>query len=90
MENSFRFFSNRDCTYFPCHQTSHPERFNCLFCYCPLYFFPDCGGRFKPLKGGLKDCTDCRLPHNPEGYDHIVKRLRQCFRSGCTVSVNDD
>ncbi|MBQ3009245.1 MAG: metal-binding protein, partial [Oscillospiraceae bacterium] len=35
MKNSFRFFENRDCEYYPCHKTDHP--LNCLFCYCPLY-----------------------------------------------------
>lgn len=35
MENSHRFFENRECKYFPCHKGL--EDFNCLFCYCPLY-----------------------------------------------------
>ena len=29
MKNSYRFFENRDCQYFPCHQGL--EDFNCLF-----------------------------------------------------------
>lgn len=86
MKNNHRFFSNTGCEYFPCHETSHPEQFNCLFCYCPLYFFPDCGGRFTLLENGLKDCSDCVLPHVPKGYDHILKRLRTCFREGCRVT----
>ena len=89
MDNSFRFFSNRECEYFPCHETSNPERFNCLFCYCPLYFLADCGGRFTLLPSGLKDCTNCRLPHTPEGYDHIVDRLKACFHKGCTFIVSE-
>ena len=36
-ERHYAFFQNTDCEYFPCHKTAHPERFNCLFCYCPLY-----------------------------------------------------
>ena len=36
-ERHYAFFQNRDCEYFPCHETKHPEDFNCLFCYCPLY-----------------------------------------------------
>ena len=35
-ERHYAFFQNRDCEYFPCHATKHPEDFNCLFCYCPL------------------------------------------------------
>ena len=34
-ENSYRFFSNRECQYYPCHEGI--EEMNCLFCYCPLY-----------------------------------------------------
>ena len=34
MENSYRFFANKDCKYYPCHQGL--EAFNCLFCYCPF------------------------------------------------------
>ncbi|MGN1180093.1 MAG: cysteine-rich small domain-containing protein, partial [Suilimivivens sp.] len=30
MENSHRFFENRECKYFPCHKGL--EDFNCLFC----------------------------------------------------------
>lgn len=88
MEHSYRFFSNRECEYFPCHSTAHPERFNCLFCYCPLYFLPECGGRFSLLDNGLKDCSACKIPHSPGGYDHILARLRECFEHGCTVTVN--
>lgn len=88
MDNSHRFFSNTGCKYFPCHDVSRPEQFNCLFCYCPLYFLPDCGGRFTLLGNGLKDCSACTLPHMPKGYDHIVRRLKECFLTGCTVKQN--
>ncbi|MCJ2166288.1 cysteine-rich small domain-containing protein [Pseudodesulfovibrio sp. S3-i] len=79
MKNSFRFFSNADCEYFPCHETRRPEKFNCLFCYCPLYFFEECGGNYRVLESGVKDCTACLIPHTPEGYDHIVGRLKARF-----------
>lgn len=77
MNNSYRFFNNRECEYFPCHKVNNPERFNCLFCFCPLYFLEDCGGRFKLTSKGVKDCTDCTIPHMPEGYDYILKKLRE-------------
>ena len=32
-ERHYAFFQNRDCEYFPCHETQHPENFKCLFCY---------------------------------------------------------
>lgn len=79
MENSYRFFCNTDCKYFPCHETKKPEDFNCLFCFCPLYFFEECGGNYRTLDSGVKDCTTCMIPHTPKGYDHIVKKLKERF-----------
>lgn len=71
-----RFFSNRACEYFPCHKTQDPDDFNCLFCYCPLYSMPDCGGVFRVLENGVKDCSACLLPHRAAQYDTILARLR--------------
>lgn len=75
MENSYRFFCNKDCQYFPCHETDDPDNFNCLFCYCPLYALGDkCGGNFKYIGGVCKDCSDCKVPHIPKNYDYIISR----------------
>ena len=69
----FSFFSNRACEYFPCHEGADPENFNCLFCYCPLYFLGDrCGGNFRFTEKGVKDCSGCQIPHKRENYGHIV------------------
>ena len=66
------FFQNRDCEFFPCHPGADPERFNCLFCYCPLYALGDrCGGNFTYTKDGIKDCTSCLRPHRRENYQAI-------------------
>lgn len=76
MRFSSRFFQNTACEYFPCHQGADPKTFNCLFCYCPLYFLDDCGGDWR-LFHGVKDCTNCLRPHRPGGYDDILTQLRQ-------------
>lgn len=76
MNHSSRFFRNIDCEYFPCHAGADPDAFNCLLCFCPLYFLADCGGDWV-LTHGVKDCTACLRPHRPEGYDEILTRLRQ-------------
>ena len=74
MKNSYAFFQNKECAYFPCHGTEHPEDFNCLFCYCPLYVLgEDCGGNYHYLDNGVKDCSACLLPHSPTGYDYIQR-----------------
>ena len=73
-QNHYRFFSHEKCEYFPCHPGADSTRFNCLFCYCPLYTLGDkCGGQFSYTSEGIKDCTNCLLPHQPEGYDRILE-----------------
>ena len=60
----YSYFSHKKCEYFPCHKGVDPENFNCLFCYCPLYALGDkCGGNFRMTEKGIKDCTNCQLPH---------------------------
>lgn len=74
-KNNFAFFQNRDCEYFPCHETDDLENFNCLFCYCPLYALgEDCGGNFSYL-GDIKDCSKCLVPHSKSGYMYVVRRF---------------
>ncbi len=78
MEQSYRFFENRACKYFPCHEGL--EEFNCLFCYCPLYSRPNCPGKHTYIeKNGekIKSCMDCTFPHKPENYDLIIKLLSE-------------
>lgn len=82
---SHQFFSNKDCRYFPCHPGADPACFNCLFCFCPLYFLEDCGGDAVTTSSGVKDCTPCLKPHHPGGYGHVIARLKAEFakkRSG--------
>ena len=80
MEHSHRFFSNEKCMFFPCHPEAEGE-FNCLFCYCPLYFLgEECGGAFRWAIHGnikIKICSGCLLPHRPENYDLITGKLTE-------------
>lgn len=72
-QNSYKFFQNKDCQYFPCHKTG---KINCLFCYCPLYWL-DCKGNFKILDNGVKDCSECEIPHSDNGYEYIVNFIKE-------------
>lgn len=73
-----KFFQNKDCEYFPCHQNADRENFNCLFCYCPLYALGDqCGGNFTYLENGIKDCSGCLRPHLRDSYDAVMKKMPQ-------------
>ncbi len=74
MYNS-KFFSNKQCEYFPCHTISDTDKFNCLFCYCPLYFLEECIGSYKILDNGVKDCSNCVIPHNRDSLDSITNFL---------------
>ena len=75
-ERHYDFVQNRQCEYFPCHPGIDPEKFSCLFCYCPLYALGDqCGGNFEYLENGIKSCEHCTIPHRRESFDWINKRM---------------
>ena len=76
MENSHRFFANKECKYYPCHEGM--EEMNCLFCYCPFYAKDKCPGQPEYMDKGIrkiKICTGCTFPHQAENYDAILKLL---------------
>ncbi|MEG1559295.1 MAG: cysteine-rich small domain-containing protein [Clostridia bacterium] len=74
----YSFFSHKKCEYFPCHKTEDTENFNCLFCYCPLYALGDkCGGNFSYMENGIKDCSNCMLPHKRNSYSYIVSKFSE-------------
>ncbi|SFK42852.1 Cysteine-rich small domain-containing protein [Lachnospiraceae bacterium KH1T2] len=81
MENSSRFFENTGCKYFPCHKLEGD--FNCLFCYCPLYFLDNCPGNHTWIERDgyrIKNCIDCVWPHKPENYDIMMTILKNKCR----------
>lgn len=79
----YKFSQNRKCEYFPCHKTNNPDKFNCLFCYCPLYALKDqCGGNFRYNDKGIKDCTNCLAPHGEKGYEHIMAHIKEVLELG--------
>jgi Zn-finger protein len=84
MEQSYRYFKNEKCRYFPCHSIDKDSDFNCLFCYCPLNPYKDCLGNPEWIEREsgrkIKNCTNCTFPHKPENYDRIVKFLSEKMR----------
>ena len=80
MKNSSSFFKNCECEHFPCHKGVNAQEFNCLFCYCPLYSMDNCGGNFIMNKEGLKDCSNCLLPHNKNNYDYIMSKFQDIIK----------
>ena len=69
----YRFFQNKECEFFPCKKV---KKLNCLFCFCPLYNI-DCGGKFTILENGWKDCSECSIIHEEDGYDHVIRMLKK-------------
>lgn len=73
---NYDFFQHKACEYFPCHVGADPEKFSCLFCYCPLYALGDkCGGNFTYTEQGIKDCSACLKPHRRENYLKIMEKM---------------
>ena len=73
---NYKFFQHRECEFFPCHKTEDTENFNCLFCYCPLYALGEkCGGNFKFTEDGIKDCSNCLVPHKRNHYQYIMSKF---------------
>lgn len=82
MSENYKFVQNSKCEYFPCHKVKDEEKFNCLFCFCPLYMLKDkCGGNFK-YNHGTKDCSDCTIPHSDKGYEYIMSKMGQVIEIG--------
>lgn len=78
MGKEYAFFSHKACEAFPCHKGVAEEDFNCLFCYCPLYALKDrCGGNYKYTDSGIKDCSDCTVPHHRKNYGYVVGKFNE-------------
>ncbi len=76
-EDGSRFFQNTSCRFFPCHKTENKDDFNCMFCFCPLYFLGDrCGGNFYFTEKGIKSCLNCSVPHDRKNYELITEKLK--------------
>ena len=77
--NSYKYFENHDCKYYPCHEMPEGEGVNCLFCYCPLYGLENCPGNhsYVEKKGKMiKTCVKCTFPHEEKNFDIITKLIR--------------
>jgi Zn-finger protein len=79
MTKKYTFFQNTACEFFPCHKNIAVEDFNCMFCYCPLYCFKDCGGSYTLLENKIKDCSNCDYPHHKKNYNQIIKILKERY-----------
>ena len=78
---NYKFVQNKKCEFFPCHKIDDPTKFNCLFCFCPLYTLGNkCGGNFSYTDKGIKDCSDCTIPHDEGGYEYIMSKIGEIIK----------
>ena len=78
MNNSSKFFANKECEYYPCHKIDAQE-VNCLFCYCPMYSMDNCPGNYEIIESNgrqVKSCMDCTFPHKAENYEKVMAILK--------------
>ena len=67
MENSYKYFENKECEYYPCHKEK--QNLNCMFCYCPFYSHAKCPGNAMYVEvEGKKIKTNLRLPAKEVTY----------------------
>ncbi|MDR1617114.1 MAG: cysteine-rich small domain-containing protein [Syntrophomonadaceae bacterium] len=85
----YSFFSHTECEFFPCHKFADTAQFNCLFCFCPLYILgKECGGKFI-YQNGVKDCSQCILPHMKKNYVFICGKFSEIVEKMKTLSAGD-
>jgi len=75
---NYKYFTHHDCAFYPCHNLEDWR--SCLFCWCPLYLL-ECEGDFT-CEDGIKDCSDCVIPHTEEGYDHVLDIVKRKIYNG--------
>ena len=78
MGNSYKYFENRECQYYPCHEGE--QNLNCLFCYCPFYSFEGCPGEYNYIETNgkkVKDCMKCTFPHEAKNYETIISLMSE-------------
>ncbi len=78
LEGDSTYFKNRKCKYYPCHKGVSDEDFSCMFCYCPLYALGEkCGGNYRYLENGIKDCSGCLVPHKKQNYEFMIHKAAE-------------
>ena len=73
----FAFYTNKECEYYPCHPVPEGTEFNCpVLALSPLYVGRK-WGNFTYLESGVKDCSECLVPHRRENYGFIADSFQK-------------
>lgn len=46
-----------------------------------------CGGNFKH-SNGVKDCSDCMVPHGPKAYEYVMSKMKEIVKIGSERTNN--
>jgi Zn-finger protein len=71
-KNSYKFFQNKSCRFYPCHKGIAKREFSCSFCFCPI--FPQREVNAVCLVCG--PCEKCTFPHKAKNYKKIIEMLK--------------
>ena len=41
----------------------------------------ECGGNFRYLENGVKDCSNCLIPHRRDSYGYITARFTKIVKA---------
>ena len=57
-------------------------------------FFPaikdKCGGNFRYTEKGIKDCTNCQLPHKKKNYGYVTGKYQELADLMRKIKENND
>ena len=91
---SYKVFTNTNCEFYPCHDINQSKyQFNCMFCFCPLYFL-DCPGNYQWIEDHqelVKDCSNCKLPHlGKNGHQFVVNNINRPFIKKPSIVIQQE
>jgi len=76
----YKWFSHKECEFYPCHNVKEGQEQNCLMCYCPLAFL-QCPGNYEVIESPIgvkrKDCSQCTLTHELGGWEVVQNCLKK-------------
>ena len=77
-DKHYSFFSNRECEYFHAIKGQIRKISTVYSATARCMLFGDkCGGIFRYTENGIKDCTNCQLPHKRKNYGYVTGKYQE-------------
>lgn len=72
------FFSTKNVNFFPVIKQSIPKISTAYSVIVPsMALGSHCGGNFRWLENGIKDCSRCLLPHARSSYSYVTQKFSE-------------